>query len=55
MLTLTLPLFGGGGGAFDEGPTGESLHIVLSTARRPRKITDQIRERLNNVLNIQAS
>jgi hypothetical protein len=54
MLTLTLPLFGGGFGAAP-GPVGESEHIVLIAARRPRKTTEQIRERFHNVRNIQAS
>jgi hypothetical protein len=55
MLTMTLPLFGGGSEPFSEGPVSDLLHAELMTAGRHNHATDQSRERFHNALHIRAS
>src|SRR5262245_49570452 len=52
MLTRTLPLSGGGGEPFSEGPVSDLPHAELMTAGRHNHATDQSRELFHNALNI---
>jgi hypothetical protein len=56
MLTMTLPLFGGGSEPFSEGPVSPNLlHAELMTAETHNHATAQSRVRFHNTLNIRAS